>query len=152
MQAEVEEPTLIEALRERLRGFFSNRKMIVAGLVIVGVGVDWFTQGVKMELEAIDGDRALAGETRARVFAIETIMEAEGLLRMADQEANGDAPEGGSEAGAGDDGESETGAGDGEGEEKADVNADAWTQEDNPTDTANGSTTTQIPGTGIPAE
>ena len=137
-----ERASLIDALRAKFEGFFTNRKMIVAGLALVAVGVDWFTHGVKLELEAIDEDRTFAKDTRERLFAVETIMEAEGLLLMADQEADaGGEVEGqsGDEAGAGDD------------TEEVNIDAEEWTKDDNPTDRFEGSPETQFPGTDVPA-
>ena len=158
-----EAPARQRSFRDRLRAskekLLSNRSMMVLGCVLIGQGIYALRVGLEGELDRIETDRTFARETRERVFSIETVLEAEGIVNAAkasDEPAEGagetetTAPQGegdtadeGTEAGT-----SETNASEvsGDGDEKADLSGDEWQNEDeNPTDRS------QMPGTDIPA-
>lgn len=136
-----------ETLRSRKAKLFSSRSMMVLGCILIGQGIYALRVGLEGELDRLERDRKFATDTRERVFVLETLLEAEGIIKAsdsgdeapkesestepADDDEPDEQPDEGLEAPPGDD------------DEKADLSGDEWTRdEENPTDGVSSGTET----------
>ena len=119
--------------------------MMVLGCILIGQGIYALRVGLEGELDRLETDRKFANDTRERVFVLETLLEAEGIIKASDApdetgpgESPSDepedapdettAPDDGSPAYAPDESPSDE-------PEKADLGGDEWTRDqENPSD------------------
>lgn len=117
--------------------------MIVLGCVLIGQGIYALRVGLEGELDQLEHDREFATDTRERVFTIETLLEAEGIVKGAGQDVpdepsdpdggettqSPDAPDAGEPEGVQGPGEApQPDAGDDD--DKPDLEGEPWTADD----------------------
>lgn len=64
--------------------------MLVLGCVLIGQGAYAIRVGLEGELDRLESDRTFNADTRRRVFTLETILEAEGIVKGADAKGDGE--------------------------------------------------------------
>lgn len=113
--------------------------MLVLGCVLIGQGAYAIRVGLEGELDRLESDRTFNADTRRRVFTLETLLEAEGIVKGAGAQAS-DEPAAPDETAAGVPGDEDDLEDVGE---KADLEGAEWRVDDDAGES-------ELPGSGIP--